>query len=965
MSTAQRLTVLQHLRRLAASCPSTALSDGQLLEQFRLRQDEPAFEALLSRHGPMVLALCRRLLPNLQDAEDAFQATFLVLVCQAGAVAKRDSVGSWLYGVAYRIALRAKVRGKRLRVRDVPEDLADPKNDAPSDLLMRREILAALDEEINRLPEKHRGPLVLCCLEGAPQEEAARRLGWSLGTLRRRLQRGRALLRARLEYRGVTLGAALAAACITEGVAPAAVPAGLAATTLKSTMLVAAGKIMTAATTSAQAVALSKSLLRAFWLAKLKTAATAVFAVAALGVGVGLATYSALDQDQAPAVKPTAQMKSSRESGIDSSDAQRAPLDREESKQKTVAVRIVNTEGTPLTGAEVTAIGRSLGKQRIRQWGDAPEVLGAGRSDQQGNFSFTLPGAANERFFQLFVVARKDKHGLGYQGIDRAAPPSAVEIRLPHEQVRRVRLVTLQGLPSAGVAVRLSEVHSRSQEFGSYWSVGDRFLGKGAALWPGPMVSDSEGRFVVHGVGPDDVPKIEVADPRFASHAFEIKSNGKDQAQEIALVLTPGRTLQGRITYSDTGKPAPGVRVLVQARPDLGFLMGGAEPIECRTDADGKYRATPQVGNWIDVAAYPSAGEPYLFVHKLIEWPKTGQIAHKVDLALFRGVRVTGTIAEQPSGKPIAGASIEYRWRRSHNPYYRSGVDETGLMGVRDAYPISDAKGRFEMIVPPGPSHLLVKGDTLEYLHSEIPEHELSGPDTRPDRRYYPDGLAALDLKPGDDARDVTIALRRGVTRTGTLIGPDGKLVEHGVMACRSYIPYGFDRNKMSSVQITDGRFSLPGCDPDKPVEVFVYSLKSGVGARTTLEGKPHQPVTIRLQPFGKAKARFVDEEGKPVAKVWPLLNILVTPGVVFANNFDVKGVEAECIGMMNLDPGVYNGLRSDEQGQATFPSLLPGAAYLLLAQGLGRGTTDLKKKFKVDPGQTLDLGDVIWPSRP
>src|SRR5262249_6731929 len=262
------------------------------------------FAALLARHGPMVLGVCRRLLRHAQDAEDAFQATFLVLVCRAGAIAKRDSLGSWLHAVASRGALRAKARADRVRSCDPPDELPDPRREGPPDVLARRELCAALDEEINRLPEKYRGPLVLCHLEGTPREEAARRMGWSLGTLRRRLEHGRELLRHRLEHRGVALSAALAAAGVTEGVAPAAVPAGLAATTLKAAALVAAGKAVAGGTVSAQAAALSKGLLDALWLTKVKAVTAALVAVAVLGACVGRLTYRAQGEGQAPADRP-------------------------------------------------------------------------------------------------------------------------------------------------------------------------------------------------------------------------------------------------------------------------------------------------------------------------------------------------------------------------------------------------------------------------------------------------------------------------------------------------------------------------------------------------------------------------------------------------------------------------------------------------------------------------------------
>jgi RNA polymerase sigma factor (sigma-70 family) len=703
MRSAQRLTVLHYIRRFADSCAAGAMSDSQLLELFQLRQDEVAFAALLARHGPMILGVCRRLLHHPQDAEDAFQATFLVLLRGAGAIAKRDSLGSWLYRVAYRIALRAKARTNRYQPCDAPDELPDTGREGPADLLVRRELCAALDEEINRLPEKYRGPLVLCYLEGTPREEAARRLGWSLGTLRRRLEHGRELLRHRLERRGVALSAGLAAAGLGASIAPAAVPAGLAATTLKAAVLVAAGDSLAAATISAQAAALSKGLLHAFWLTKVKTVTTVLVAVAVLGAGIGRLAYHAQGEAQAPANKPQAvadnpgaEIYPSKRSKKDFSPAAQVAPGAEDDKPKTVSVSILGSDGRPLADADVAAIGRTMSKQRIRREGGASEVLGKGKTDGDGKFSFTLPGSASEHFWNVFVVARGDKHGLGSKDIDLAPAPSFVELRLSPERVRRGRLLTLQGLPANGVVIRVAQVRSQSQETGRF-CVRDTFLAEDMTIWPRAVVTDDQGRFILRGIGPEDVPSIAVADARFARQEFEVKPKSTNHSEEVALALPPGRVVEGRVTYKDTGKPAARARVFVQARENNLFLPGNAEPVECQTDADGRFRATAQVGNYVSVAAYPPDGEPYLLVRKGMEWPKTGQVKQDVQLALFRGVMVRGKVVERASGKPVAGASFEFRWRRSQNPYYRAEV------GAREDYPVSDADGKFQIVVPPRP----------------------------------------------------------------------------------------------------------------------------------------------------------------------------------------------------------------------------------------------------------------------
>jgi RNA polymerase sigma factor (sigma-70 family) len=182
-------------------CSLADLTDRALLERFARGQDEAAFKTLVQRHGPMVLGVCRRILVCEQDAEDAFQATFLILVRRAGDIKDPELLGSWLYGVAYRTATKARARAARRREHERQAAPAMLTTDDPSADLAWRELRTALDEELNRLPDKYRLPLILCYLEGLTNEEAARRLGWPAGSMSYRLARGRELLRERMEGR--------------------------------------------------------------------------------------------------------------------------------------------------------------------------------------------------------------------------------------------------------------------------------------------------------------------------------------------------------------------------------------------------------------------------------------------------------------------------------------------------------------------------------------------------------------------------------------------------------------------------------------------------------------------------------------------------------------------------------------------------------------------------------------------
>src|SRR5262249_1700292 len=205
--------VLRRLRHLVGGCEAQADSDGQLLERFAAAHDQAAFGELMRRHGPLVLSVCRRLLHDSNDVDDAFQATFVVLVRRAAGVRKEGSLASWLYGVAYRVAFKARSRSaERPRPGQQAEDMALPNlfpdwQTSSEALASGRELRAVLDDEVNRLPEKYRAPLILCYLEGKTNEQAAGELGWPSGSMSTRLTKARDLLRQRLSGRGVSLPA--------------------------------------------------------------------------------------------------------------------------------------------------------------------------------------------------------------------------------------------------------------------------------------------------------------------------------------------------------------------------------------------------------------------------------------------------------------------------------------------------------------------------------------------------------------------------------------------------------------------------------------------------------------------------------------------------------------------------------------------------------------------------------------
>lgn len=329
MSIQQRGAVLSQIQRLFEVGTASGLSEWQLLRRYLACGDDAAFETLVARHGPMVLGVCRRMLSNPDDVEDAFQATFLVLVRRARGLGERDAIGPWLYGVASRVALRARCEAARRGTLEKPLPEV-PTQDAEA---IRRELGPILDEELSRLPSKYRAPIVLCYLEGETHDEAARRLGWPLGTVKGRLVRARELLKGRLVRRGLTLSAGSLVASLSREAA-ATVPDPLRDATVRAAIKVSSGRGAVEAV-GAAAAALAERALKIMLLNKLTASGLVLLVCAMVAVGAGavmsttaadepekLAAQAALPDSgkaegeprETPGSGPIAKEKSARES---------------------------------------------------------------------------------------------------------------------------------------------------------------------------------------------------------------------------------------------------------------------------------------------------------------------------------------------------------------------------------------------------------------------------------------------------------------------------------------------------------------------------------------------------------------------------------------------------------------------------------------------------------------------------
>lgn len=278
------------------------LSDDQLLDRFVTRKDEFAFEALVKRHGPMVLRACRRILDDHHEAEDAFQATFLILARKASSIKPREMVARWLHGVAVQTAVKARAMAIRRRAREkqvveMPEPEAVPQPE-PND------VRSLLDQELGRLPSKYRTPIILCDLEGRTHKEAASQLGWPIGTVSSRLTRGRSMLARRLARRGVSAPVGAIVTIVTLDSASAGVPVMLIHSTTRAATVIAAGQTTLAGLVPAQVAALVREVMRSMMFSKLKIASAVLLVLSATEImQVG---FRAVEAGQEPAASKSA-----------------------------------------------------------------------------------------------------------------------------------------------------------------------------------------------------------------------------------------------------------------------------------------------------------------------------------------------------------------------------------------------------------------------------------------------------------------------------------------------------------------------------------------------------------------------------------------------------------------------------------------------------------------------------------
>jgi RNA polymerase sigma factor (sigma-70 family) len=558
-------TLLSRAIRSAIAIGIASENDRDLLRRFADTGDQQAFAHLFRRHFGLVFGVCHRALSNAQDAEDACQATFLILARKARSADWQQSLANWLYTTARRVSRNVLVTAQRRLRRE--KRAAVPESVQAVDQMTGRELLAVLDEELDRLPPRFREPLVLCYLQGLTRDEAANRLGVPLSTLKSHLERGRKRLGEALTRRGCAPGAGLFAVALSP---PShAVPPGL----LQAVLASLSGSPSVAVASVVRQVVVDRAVNRSV------VALLLLAGVAALGFGLVSVNLSAAARtppqaasaqapapDQPPGKEPA---KVAAHSGI------------------TVTGRAFRPDGEPLAAAKLILVAAEM----------PPTQLGT--TDAAGRFTVSLPKNTLSRR----LVVQSDAFGTDFVELDRFVPGTEIVLRTVRDNAIRGRLVDTQGKPVAGATVTGSSLAIYPGEsldsFLTEWKTrpyyapmppGVKNLWNGMASYLSAK-TDSDGRFALHGAGAERVALLRVSGPGIADFQVMVvnragfdpgpynETTRKKQppggaalgynpalyGPDLSLVAEAEKVIEGTITDEETGSPRVGISVQVQS----------------------------------------------------------------------------------------------------------------------------------------------------------------------------------------------------------------------------------------------------------------------------------------------------------------------------------------------------------------------------------------------------------------
>ncbi len=979
---------LRQIDRLFGGGIVTGLSDAQLLDRFLAEADAASFEALVARHGPMVLSVCRGVLRDPNDAEDAFQATFLILVKKARTIRGRQALGGWLYRVAHRVAILANIAAARRRAREREAGQMTAAS-ATSGTSIPDDLLPALHEEIARLPEKYRLPVILCDLEGKPQAEAAGQLHWSERTLRRRLAEARDRLKGRLARRGLAPdGAAVEAVFLRE--ARAAVPPAWNAAALHAA-LHAIRPAATAGTVSVAAQSLTQEVLKAMFFQKLTIASAAL-------IGAGLMAWAAsaalISHDDGTKKANPAPAPVSRRTATPAPQQQGNSLETDATFP--VRGRVLDPDGKPVAGAEIfIRHNTEFGRFEVDPVPDGQKRR-VTATDADGRFRLDLDKASSDWSYsdqpawhgaQIAAVAP----GLAVAWVDAGSLLKGDEatLSLVRDDVPiRGRVVDPQGRPIEGATVRLCQVGATKAgvDLDAMLASGELSNDQTVAWYGGyhgrtspggrnARTTDADGRFEVRGVGRDRIAWLSIEGPMLAAgQVFAMARPAKTRptprpqptrrdpdwmfygpqpeprlfGASFEHVAGPTKPIVGVVRSKDTGQPLQGVRV-------VGTEGATWTSATARTDAQGRFRLVglPK-GQIYQLTGNEAYGAVDPFQGTRINVTDTeGLKPIEATIDLPRGVVITGRLIDPASGRPVRAGRIAYvKLPTNTNP------------GDGNRARTSPTDPTFRMTVPPGEGFLSVqaRGKDLPYTRARLRKEDrgkgVGGPG---DGETFSFQLNAhhtykiVNVSADAESFTVDLELTRGLSRKGRVVDPDGKPVTGAYC-------YGLSATWGQMKTLTDDTFEARGLEPDHPRQlIFAHNDRRLVGS-VIIKGEDSAsdaPLVVRLDRPGSIKGRLVDEDGLPLAGA--------TLGLM---TYDLDG--------SNLPPGPSAGMGGNDPMWPDSETVTTGADGRFQIDGLKPGVkcssgVTLKDRPELwgdtgkaldaiviqHPGEVRDLGDV------
>jgi RNA polymerase sigma factor (sigma-70 family) len=929
----------QVIRSVGRSADQPEVSDRELLRRFAEEDDQAAFATLVRRHGGMVLGVCRRALPTMQDAEDACQATFLVLLQKATSGNWRHSVANWLYTTARRVAANARRQAERRARRE--GRAAVPEAVDPAEQMTGRELLRALDEELDKLPPRYREPLMLCYLEGQTRDEAASRLGVAVGTVKTQLERGRKKLGDALTRRGCTLGTGLLAFAVTS-------PAGAFPSRLVQAILAAVSGSPPAAV-----AALARGVSMSVFANRLMTAVLALIGATALGIGLWLLRPALVDN------------RSLVEPLLVADQTHAKLLSAEESH--TFSGRVLGPDGRPVSGARLWVVPGTSRKNGF------DPVAVAERSGADGRFRFRVPKAKTvhrEHRYQVpvMVVAAASGYFPGW-----AEGNENVTVRLAQGDVAlKGRVTNLEGRPVAGATVRATAVHAPAAGTLDPWLAALRgrrkdslmpregmHFGTGvpADVLPGVTLTartDADGRFVLAGYGKDRMMRVVVEGPGIATRwvsfvtrdvgtgVIGVSASGQPYLGAAGtLAVPPTRLITGVVRDRLTKKPLAGVTM-------QSYLMAGSDfinmQVKTTTDASGRFTLSGMPkGRGNVILAVPDGAQSHLGASAEVPDP-AGFAAVTVDFALGRGIPIEGIIRDQ-AGKPVPLAWVLYCPDRSNTEAVLKGSRFPGhLAGMRSP---TGPDGRFRVTGLPGKGFLVVEMEGRRYLAAcdRVKEGTMAVTvlNTLPYRVRTDscNAACAIDVPKASKVFRRDLSVETGLGVIVSVVGPDGK----PVAGAESFAARARDTWKGETLP---GQHRLEALNPRRLRTILFRHSASGLVGKLNLSADfTGDRCVVSLRPGVNLAGRVLDDEGKPRA------GARVTLRFMSAHQDD----SAESWAVLT---GPKEPITTDAAGRFRIAGLPPGLAYEMTVDGR------YMAQFRLDAkaAGTKELGDLKLPRR-